>query len=87
MKIGLKLRKQLFYRPHKSKFKSHAIESVFLIKIAVIRYLTHPRDAHFFLCGVLVFHVIAMKSGLYLLMRLLYRQFIISFIEIEIRRY
>jgi hypothetical protein len=39
----------------------------------MIRYLAHPRAAHFFQCGVLIFNLIAMKFGLYLLMRLLYR--------------
>ncbi len=39
----------------------------------MIRYLAHPRAAHFFQCGVIILNLIAMKFGLYLLMRLLYR--------------
>jgi hypothetical protein len=64
MKFGLYLLMRLLYRPHKSEFKSVAVESVVLIKTVVILYLAHPQEAHLFQCSVLIFHLMSMKIGL-----------------------
>ena len=73
MKFGLYLLMRLLYRPHKLEFKSDAVESVFLIKTVMILYLAHPQEAHLFQCSVLIFYLISMKFGLYMLKHLLYR--------------
>jgi hypothetical protein len=45
----------------------------------MIRYLAHPRAAPFFQNGVLISNLIAMKFGLCLLMRMLYRPYLSKF--------
>jgi hypothetical protein len=48
-------------------------ESVFSIKMIMICYVAHSRDAHLLQCGALILNFIANKLGPYFLNYLLYR--------------
>jgi hypothetical protein len=56
IKFDLYLLMRLLYRPHQSEFKSGAVESVFLIKIAMILYLA-LLTKHTFSNEVLLFFI------------------------------
>jgi len=71
--FGIEVDEHLLYHQHQSKYKSDTIKSAFLIEMTLILYLAHPHEGHLFQCVVLIFKLIAIKFGLYLLMRLLYR--------------
>ena len=63
----------LLYQTHWLELKFDATESVYSIKMIVIRYLAHLRAAQFVQCGVPNFNSISMKVGLYLLEHLLFQ--------------
>jgi hypothetical protein len=73
MKIGLYLLNHLLYCSQWLDFKCDATESVFLIKMIVIRNFAYQRDAHPFQCCALNFNSITTTLGLHLLEHLLYR--------------
>jgi len=71
--FGIEVDGHLLYHQHQSKYKSDTIKSAFSIEMTVVLYLAHPHEAHLFQCSVLIFNLISMKFGLYLLKPLLYR--------------
>jgi hypothetical protein len=73
MKFGLYILNNLLYRSQWLDLKCDATESVFLIKMIVIRYYAYHRDAHPFQCCAINFNSITTTLGLHLLEHLLYR--------------